>query len=141
MRLKRGWWLACAAVVGYFALALYFDRTYVDPSPPGNVVISLNRPFEHEAGYAFRVSYLKREAASRLANIPADDPANRDDTTSPLQIYEGHNPLGPGHSSFSEISTIGRGRFSHWRGQPIFLSSSDNTDPRTNGRYYWAVVP
>jgi hypothetical protein len=62
---------------------------------------------------------------------------------SSIVIYEDGKPLGPAHSTHADVGNIGRGRFSHWRfNYPMFLfSSSDNTDPRTNGRTYWAVKP
>jgi hypothetical protein len=135
------WPFAIAAVFGYFALALYFDRTFVDPRPSGKVVIYLTRPYWHEAGFAYRVSHLTREQASKLAKIPANDPTNEDDTTSPIQIYEDGKSIGLSTSRFLDISKVGRGRFAHWREQHIIFSSSDNTDPRINGRRYWAVVP
>jgi len=143
MRSNRKWiWpSAIAAIVGYFALALYFDRTFVDPRPPGRVVIPLTRPYWHEGGFAYRVDHLTKEEASKLSNIPGNDPANEQDSTSPIQIYEDGNKIGLGHRSFSEISTVGLGRFGHWRERHIIFSSSDNTDPRSNGRRYWAVVP
>jgi hypothetical protein len=39
-----------------------------------------------------------------------------------------------------QIRHEGKGRYSHW-GDHVFFSSSDNTDPRTNGRTYRAVYP
>ena len=64
-------------------------------------------------------------------------------TRSNIVIYEDDKPLGPAHSTHADVGNIGLGRFSHWRfTSTMFLfSSSDNTDPRTNGRTYWAVKP
>jgi hypothetical protein len=73
----------------------------------------------------------------------ADVPRLRD-SSSPIMLYEDDKPLGPAHATpRSEIGTLGHGRFSHWKGNfSVFVfSSSDNTDPRTNGRTYWAVKP
>jgi hypothetical protein len=53
-------------------------------------------------------------------------------------VCENGNRLGPAHSVHSDIATIGKGRFSHWASAFIF-SASDNSDPNTNGRRYWAV--
>ena len=50
-------------------------------------------------------------------------------------------PLGPGLSPHHEIEKIGLGRYSHWKDMGILLSTSDNSDPNTNGRAYWAVLP
>lgn len=56
---------------------------------------------------------------------------------SPLMLYENGKPLGPAHAVHDEIRGKGLGRFSHWN-NAIILSSSDGTDPRTNGYYYSA---
>jgi hypothetical protein len=55
---------------------------------------------------------------------------------SPLELYEDGKPLGPAHSAHVDIRDIGLGRFSHWRGIGLIFSTSDNTDPNTNGRRY-----
>ena len=56
--------------------------------------------------------------------------------------------LGPARAQRAEVEDLGRGRFYHstvagapesWR--YVVFSTSDNSDPRTNGRSYWAVVP
>lgn len=48
--------------------------------------------------------------------------------------------LGPSHTAHDEIRKLGRRGFSHWL-QWIYFSTSDNTDPRTNGRTYHFVQP
>jgi hypothetical protein len=58
---------------------------------------------------------------------------------STLQLYENGKQLGPAHSLHDDICNAGGGR-SHWgnglgNGYMIF-STSDNTDPRRNGRTY-----
>src|ERR1700722_8613518 len=54
---------------------------------------------------------------------------------SPLVIYEDGIPLGPVHSFPSAIREEGSGRFTHWYDELLF-STSDNSDPNTNGRSY-----
>ena len=61
---------------------------------------------------------------------------------STLQLYEDGKELGPAHSLHDDIRSAGGGRFSHWgnglgNGCVIF-STSDNSDPRRNGRTYVA---
>jgi pectate lyase len=46
--------------------------------------------------------------------------------------------MGPAHSFHQEIRESGRGRFSHW-GTDLLFSTSDNSDPNTNGRSYQAI--
>jgi hypothetical protein len=60
-------------------------------------------------------------------------------TRSPLVIYENGKPLGPAHSLHIDIHKLGHGRFSHWTNVGFIFSSSDGTDPRTNGRTYRVV--
>jgi hypothetical protein len=127
-RQSRIWALTVAGFVGYFALAVYFDRTYVDPRPPGKVALELNRLFTRENGFAYLAWNLRLEESRILAKIPADDPKNSNDTSSPIQLYEDQSPLGPGHSTFHAISKAGGGHFAHWSERGIFFSSSDNTN-------------
>src|SRR5262245_909427 len=61
-------------------------------------------------------------------------------TTSTLQIFEDGRRLGPAHALHSEIASLGLGRYSHWTDYLLF-SSSDNTDPRSNGRLYSVGQP
>jgi Macrocin-O-methyltransferase (TylF) len=61
----------------------------------------------------------------------SDDEPHR----SSLQLLENGIPLGPSHTSHTEIAERGSGRYSHW-GETLFFSTSDNSDPNTNGRIY-----
>lgn len=54
---------------------------------------------------------------------------------SSLRLLEDGRPLGPAHSIHADIASTGRGRYSHWAGAILF-STSDNSDPRANGRTY-----
>ncbi|HVY35731.1 MAG TPA: Ig-like domain-containing protein, partial [Candidatus Paceibacterota bacterium] len=69
--------------------------------------------------------------------VPADSISNL--TASPLRIFENGKELSPAHAAHADIRTYGAGRFSHWTdgtNTALYFSSSDNTDPRTNGRTY-----
>jgi hypothetical protein len=57
-----------------------------------------------------------------------------------LELLENDKPLGPPHQMHDVIRNRGRGTFSHW-GNGLLFSTSDNTDPRTNGRIYSIRVP
>jgi hypothetical protein len=52
-----------------------------------------------------------------------------------LVVYEDGVPLARPHAPHDEIRQHGRGAYSHWKGL-VFLSASDNSDPRTNRRRY-----
>lgn len=54
---------------------------------------------------------------------------------SSLLLFEDDRALGPAHVSHDEIRTSGGGRFAHW-GPRLYFSTSDNSDPRANGRSY-----
>ena len=51
------------------------------------------------------------------------------------RLFEDARELRPAHAVHAGIAAVGKGRFSHWT-TAIYLSASDNSDPRTNGRIY-----
>jgi hypothetical protein len=63
-----------------------------------------------------------------------------DEKRSPVLLYENDRLLGPAHSIHDDIAKIGLGRYSHWEKGMVF-STSDNSNPSTNGRSYWVVLP
>jgi len=63
----------------------------------------------------------------------ADDDQNPKRST--LELFEDGKPLGPPHTMHKEIREQGKGRYSHYQSW-IFMSTSDNTDPRSNGKKY-----
>jgi 2-polyprenyl-3-methyl-5-hydroxy-6-metoxy-1,4-benzoquinol methylase len=52
-----------------------------------------------------------------------------------VRLFEGGEQLGPRHTLHDEIRQFGGGAYSHWGGQ-LYFSSSDGSDPRSNGRRY-----
>lgn len=92
----------------------------------------LNGRFWPEEGLAWQFdldrTHISRELAMNSDNI---DMWNR----SPLRLFEDGRPLGPGHSLHRQIRGAGSGAYSHWQTRLIF-STSDNSDPNTNGRSY-----
>jgi hypothetical protein len=130
---------ALGAVALYFSVALWLERSYLNPMPKGRVAVQMRPPFEALGGEAFRhLPNIPSEGNSLMAF--AEDPANANDRRSPIIVYEGHHPLGPAHSTFADISRIGRGHFAHWTKQGFVFSTSDGTDPNDNGRQYWLVI-
>ena len=104
------------------------------PAPEGEIAIQMTPPFETSGQNHIAVFH----DLDRLAKI-ADDQDNT--SRSPVQLYEDSTLLGPPHSSHRDIADLGQGRYSHWRTQGMVFSTSDNSDPNTNGRTYWAVIP
>jgi hypothetical protein len=90
---------------------------------------------EEEQGAAYVV-------AVHLENFLYVLPADTTETpfSSKLAMAENGNLLGPPHSLHASIRENGGGRFSHW-GNSIIFSTSDNSDPRTNGRIYSIASP
>ena len=60
---------------------------------------------------------------------------------SPAKLYEDGRALGPGNAPHTDIGTLGGGRFSFYKNGTLYFSSSDNSDPRTNGQQYTLVLP
>lgn len=88
-------------------------------------------------------TFVRDEGHAWLVSVPdLALYANSDEhpTRSPLVVLEDKTALGPAHASHAAIRLHGGGAFSHW-GEAIYLSTTDNTDPNTNGRSYVAVLP
>lgn len=66
--------------------------------------------------------------------IPDGDSVG-DSAVSSLRLFEDGRPLGPAHAVHQDIIEQGAGRYSHWN-RKLYLSSSDGSDPRHNGRTY-----
>jgi SAM-dependent methyltransferase len=58
---------------------------------------------------------------------------------SPLMLYENGFPFVEPHMPHQYIRTEGSGLFSHWE-DFLFFSTSDNSDPNTNGKHYSYTV-
>ena len=85
-------------------------------------------PFEHSNGRAW---YAEIPELERLAD-------NLEAYRSPVVVCENDRALGPAHSYHQDIAREGHGRFSHW-GTALVFSTSDNSNPNTNGRSYLAI--
>ena len=57
------------------------------------------------------------------------------DGISRVRVFEDGLPLKCSRADHQLIRKVGGGAFSHW-GRFIYFSSTDNTDPRANGRRY-----
>lgn len=87
---------------------------------------ALKGPFTREIGNCY-IAWLSDR-------IEIGD-GNEKPTRSMLALYEDGKALGPPHSIHADIRQIGKGAFSHWYTQ-LYFSTSDNSDPNTNGRTY-----
>jgi hypothetical protein len=84
-----------------------------------------------DKGACWRVDMPEMENLADCMNHPS---------RSQLVVLENDLPLGPQHSLHETIRSVGRGCFSHWGGS-LHFSSSDNSDPRSNGRTYTVLIP
>ena len=88
---------------------------------------TLTGPFEHLGGHGYRTALSTALAAC------ADDESEH--MRSPLMLYEDGRPLGLAHHLPHFVLAHGMGRFAH-RDQALTFSTSDNSDPNSNGRRY-----
>ena len=63
-----------------------------------------------------------------------------DKRKSGLILFENGIELMPSSATHNQIRALGNGAYSHW-GNYVYFSSSDNSDPRANGREYAALIP
>jgi hypothetical protein len=119
------------AVIAVFWVTV-FALNYFIPFCPSGPAYALQAPFQkHGAGGA---AYI---AAAPL--LKSDSDTSEGPTRSTYLVCENRYALGPAHSLHTDISTKGKGRFSHWGPDGFIFSTSDNSDPNTNGRIYLAT--
>ena len=118
-----------AIVVASFFITLSMMNYFVPLCPQGETV-GLKRPFSKQGTF----SYYAAVAVSGPSDIPEAP------TRSTYLLCEDSRPLRTAHTPHGDIATKGGGVFSHF-GPGFYFSSSDNSDPNTNGRNYWAVRP
>jgi hypothetical protein len=85
-----------------------------------------------ELGHAWIVA-LPPEWAQFSSNVQEYDRSH-------LRLTENGVRLGPANATHAEIREDGRGAYSHWL-TALYFSTSDNSDPRKNGRVYAIEVP
>jgi hypothetical protein len=126
--------MALAVFAAYVAVALWTAPSPRHPPKPGALLISGATLFGSDKT---KHMFLYRGPPG-LRTLEDSDPQNQ---RSPVILYENDKALGPAYSAHHTIEDIGLGRYAHWKDLGIMFSSSDNTDPRYNGRNYWIVIP
>lgn len=98
-------------------------------------MVNLTGPFSREEGECW-IARLRDLPQSQQLEAEADT----DNATqrSVWTLLEDGKPLGPAHTSHATIRSYGRGAFSHWK-RDLYFSTSDGTDPNSNGRRYTLV--
>ncbi len=102
----------------------YLPRTSVDLIP-SSILPNDNNTY----------SYLLPAERSPLPGLKLESDSSSNPYRSRLKIAENNQAFGTPHSLHADIAALGSGRFSHW-GSTLYFSTSDNSDPRTNGRRY-----
>ena len=116
-------------LVSFFATIYFMDNSA--PLCPRGEAVALKAPFQK---FGTGVAYVAEAAAlDSLADT------NATPTRSGYLLCENGYALGPPHTIHTEIAAKGKGRFSHWTSIGFIFSTSDNSDPNSNGRSYWAV--
>ena len=104
--------------------------------PIGTQVIDPSRVYAN-GGNSFQIASTLKPEWPLFFEIRSDQSAYP--RQSNLIVLEDGRPLGPPHSVHLDIKEKGSGRYSHWAwstGSMVIFSTSDNSDPRTNGRRY-----
>jgi hypothetical protein len=85
-----------------------------------------------DGGFSYAIPLQRSWAPGRLIAHPdsAEKPA-----ASSLVVREDGRAISRAHSPLEDIRTLGNGRLSH-RGKTVYFATSDNSDPRENGRHY-----
>lgn len=87
------------------------------------MIIQTITEINHESGYAY------------ISRIGLRFPTSHRRPSSAMVLEDGVPLPGPANAPHSDIRSHGSGSYSFWHGY-VYFSSSDNTDPRTNGRRY-----
>lgn len=105
---------------------------------PFTVAIELNKSNIHSLADNAYAVVLKDPELSPIFEYRGDTYTQR---RSGLLVLEDGLALSHPHTSQSRVQSLGAGRYLHLRKRELYFSSTDNTDPRTNGRRYELVAP
>jgi len=98
------------------------------------IPISLIQPLQH---HGYELVLPDRGVAGWFYS---DGDSDESSGASPLRVFEDGRAIGKPHSDHQEINELGGGLYSHWGGALRF-STSDNSDPRSNGHRYSFDLP
>lgn len=120
--------LLCGTVIQPVQIQAEQRILQAESEQKSNVVTELIHPNDitHEQGVAY---------STRLS-IPRDADKNSE---SRCVLLENGKPLPFPHALHSRIREQGGGHYSHWTPGTLYFSTSDSSDPRTNGRKYELV--
>ena len=125
---------ALDCVIALFAVAVIFLLVAAAVAPRFKAAFEVGR-IDSVGGHAFMF------APSFETHWPYAIPSHPDFKLAPgdVKVTENGKFIGTLEPAHDVIRGLGDGRFNFWEGT-VFFSSSDNTDPRTNGRTYGVRV-
>ena len=91
----------------------------------------LKGPFQQQDGLCWIFQFPASQVEGDSPSFPG---------RSKLLLYEGDQLLGPAHAEHEDIRRKGGGKYSHWESN-LYFSTSDGSDPNTNGRRYTVIWP
>ena len=129
---------AVGIIADYTPQTVYRWNTVVEPLPDEVAreslkgPVALIGPFQPDGGHGYlaRLRWLPHYQV--LEALSDRDGAPRQ---SPLILLEDELTQTSPHSLHVDIRNQGEGRYSHWK-DVLYFSSSDNSEPNTNGRTY-----
>lgn len=101
---------------------------------PGRYVLQVGRAMFRRRYRGELTGFRAEQGHCFVATIRDGVPSDAD-IGSALVVYENGVPLPHPHSAHDDIRSHGGGRYSHWTSN-VYLATSDNSDPRSNGRSY-----
>ena len=123
---------AFAIVATSFVATLWLLDRKLETCPSGRV-IALNPPFARFSNSD--IAYYRELQGLDVSGDTVEAPSR-----SPLALCENGDLMGTPHSVHADVMKVGRGHYSHW-GTSMIFSTSDNSNPNSNGRTYIAVQP
>lgn len=107
-------------------------------SAPQTYLLDSSR-IEHDSGCAYTAPIEARPYGWPITQYSGDSVEHP--SASKSRLLEDGKPVGTPHALHEAIRQSGRGDYSHW-GPSLFFSTSDCTDPRSNGlRYAVSLEP
>ena len=98
----------------------------------------LQPPFRADGGHAWVSKIYSMPELLDRTGVPDSIEAQE---ASRVILLEDGRALGPAHSLHAVIRASGCGRYSYWGDEPaLHFSSSDNSDPNSNGRRYSIIM-
>jgi hypothetical protein len=96
-----------------------------------------NAKIQHDAGCAYVIQLNPPSIGWPITEFRGDTSSA---SISQLVLLEDARAIGRPHTLHDEIRANGLGNYSHWE-RALYFSTSDCSDPRSNGRHYEVIIP